>query len=257
MAYQAQPPLSTYSTTGQESESPPQNLSVFRDNTVPHDAAKASSAPPRIRRRNRLITSCLECRRRKLKCDKQAPCTNCTRFRRDCLYLAPALDSQSQQKLADIKERMGALEKNLEREVSSRTKHHIGGANILPPTQGVPVTMKAEDDDGEDESEVEDEETLEPTPLAALDAGYEDNGDDEMMDLGVQMGKMRITDRIGGWIRPKLVDELNDTLNDVKAGKSRWGPDAQCSQPTGQPTQSHSAFMEGRARLQASPKSYI
>jgi hypothetical protein len=257
MAYQSQPPLSTYSSTGgQGSESPPQNLSVFRDNTVPHDAAKASSAQPRIRRRNRLITSCLECRRRKLKCDKQAPCTNCTRFRRDCLYLAPALDSQSQQKLADIKERMGALEKNLEREVSARTKHHIGGANILPQVQGAPV-MKAEDDDGEDESEVEDEETLEPTPLAALDAGYEDNGDDEMMDLGVQMGKMRITDRIGGWIRPKLVDELNDTLNDVKAGKSRWGPSAQGGQFTGQSTQSQPAFTEGRARLQASPKSYI
>ena len=111
MAYQGQAPLSNYSSTaGQGSESPPQNLSVFRDNTVPHDAAKASSAQPRIRRRNRLITSCLECRRRKLKCDKQAPCTNCTRFRRDCLYLATALDSQSQQKLADIKERMGALE---------------------------------------------------------------------------------------------------------------------------------------------------
>ena len=160
MAYQGQAPLSNYSSTaGQGSESPPQNLSVFRDNTVPHDAAKASSAQPRIRRRNRLITSCLECRRRKLKCDKQAPCTNCTRFRRDCLYLAPALDSQSQQKLADIKERMGALEKNLEREVSARTKHHIGGANILPQIQGAPVT-KTEDDDGEDESEVEDEETL-------------------------------------------------------------------------------------------------
>src|SRR4051812_37097422 len=28
----------------------------------------------KIRRRNRLITSCLECRRRKLKCDKTHPC---------------------------------------------------------------------------------------------------------------------------------------------------------------------------------------
>lgn len=238
-----------HSPNGPDSESSkasPPNLSVFRDNTAPQDASKPA-APPRIRRRNRLITSCLECRRRKLKCDKQAPCTNCTRFRRDCLYLAPALDSQSQQKLADIKERMGALEKNLEREVSGRTaKVHIGGSHILPQSQ----SSKVEEDDGEDDGEVEDEEALEPTPLAALDAGYEDNGDDEMMDLGVQMGKMRITDRIGGWIRPKLVDELNDTLNDVKAGKSRWsGPEG-----IGYPPDSIS---EGRVKLQASPKSYI
>ncbi|KAM0715865.1 hypothetical protein Q7P37_008379 [Cladosporium fusiforme] len=245
-----QPAPSEQSPNGPDSESSkasPPNLSVFRDNTAPQDASK-STAPPRIRRRNRLITSCLECRRRKLKCDKQAPCTNCTRFKRDCLYLAPALDSSSQQKLADIKERMGALEKNLEREVSGRTaKVHIGGSHILPQHQ----IVKAEEDYGEDDDEVEDEEALEPTPLAALDAGYEDNGDDEMMDLGVQMGKMRITDRIGGWIRPKLVDELTDTLNDVKAGKSRWSGPGVIGYPP------DSASTEGRAKLQASPKSYI
>lgn len=151
---------------------------------------------------------------------------------------------------------MGALEKNLEREVSSRaTKHHIGGANILPQTQTTSVP-KNEDDDGDDDDQVEDEEALEPTPLAALDAGYEDNGDDEMMDLGVQMGKMRITDRIGGWIRPKLVDELNDTLNDVKAGKSRWSA-GQGGEPVAQSQHLNPGLAEGKAKLQASPKSYI
>lgn len=32
------------------------------------------NSTPRVRRRNRMITSCLECRRRKLKCDKSHPC---------------------------------------------------------------------------------------------------------------------------------------------------------------------------------------
>ena len=41
---------------------------------VPNIAGSAQP-PPRIRRRNRMITSCLECRRRKLKCDKSHPCT--------------------------------------------------------------------------------------------------------------------------------------------------------------------------------------
>ncbi|KAK1077337.1 hypothetical protein LTR33_008170 [Friedmanniomyces endolithicus] len=222
-------------------------LSALRDSGSPSDSNKHAA---RIRRRNRQITSCLECRRRKLKCDKLAPCTNCTRFKRDCLYLAPSLDPQSQAKLADIKERMGALERNLEREVTGRTaKPHMGGANITQPT-GADSTHAHVDGDEDDEAG-EDEDVLEPTPLAALDNTYEDNGDDELMDLGVQMGKMRISERIGGWVRPKLVDELNDTLKDVTCRKSKWS--------TSPLTKDHRELHPGVAppRLQASPKSYI
>src|SRR5690348_13081839 len=75
---------------------------------------KAHKEQPRIRRRNRLITSCLECRRRKLKCDKQQPCTNCTKFARPCLFIAQGSDPQAQAKLAEVKEKMGMLERTLE-----------------------------------------------------------------------------------------------------------------------------------------------
>ncbi|TKA78392.1 hypothetical protein B0A55_04715, partial [Friedmanniomyces simplex] len=223
------------------------SLSALRDSSSPSDSTKHAA---RIRRRNRQITSCLECRRRKLKCDKQAPCTNCTRFKRDCLYLAPSLDPQSQAKLADIKERMGALEKNLEREVTGRSaKAHMGGANVTQPLSA--ESSHAHVDGDEEDEAGEDEDVLEPTPLAALDNTYEDNGDDELMDLGVQMGKMRISERIGGWVRPKLVDELNDTLRDVTCGKSRWSNSPQI--------QDHRDLHPGVVppRLQASPKSYI
>jgi hypothetical protein len=226
----------------------PVNVSAFSGSNAPSD----KHAPSRIRRRNRVITSCLECRRRKLKCDKQAPCTNCTRFKRDCLYLAPALDPTSQQKLAEIKERMGALEKNLEREVAAQTnKAHIGGANI---TKKVPAESftHVEPDDEDDLAGGEDEEGLEPTPLAALDNVYEDGGEDELVDLGVQMGKMRISERIGGWIRPKLVDELNDTLKDVTGGKSRWS-----TAPTSVDHRELNPSTAPQPRIQASPKSYI
>lgn len=227
-----------------DASSPP-NVSALKGSSSPSD----SKAHPRIRRRNRLITSCLECRRRKLKCDKEAPCTNCVRFKRDCLYLAPSLDSSSQQKLADIKEKMGALEKNLEREVANKAaKAHMGGANVTKnPAVEVPSHTHVEAND--DEEVEEDEETLEPTPLAALDQVYEDNNDDELMDLGVQMGKMRISERIGGWIRPKLVDELNDTLNDVTGGKSRWSTSPQITD--------HRDMRPSAQKIQASPKSYI
>ncbi|KAK5107422.1 hypothetical protein LTR62_001283 [Meristemomyces frigidus] len=223
-------------------------LSALRDSSSPGENAR-NAALHRVRRRNRVITSCLECRRRKLKCDKLAPCTNCTRVKRDCLYIAPSLDPQSQAKLADIKEKMGALEKNLEREVAGRAgpKPHAGGAEVtrVPPVDSK-LHVDAEDDDdlaGEEEDE------LEPTPLASLDNTYEDGGDDELMDLGVQMGKMRISERIGGWVRPKLVEELSDTLKDVKAGNARSSMSF--------PADEHHEVDPGVARIKASPKSYI
>ncbi|KAF2214350.1 hypothetical protein CERZMDRAFT_105450 [Cercospora zeae-maydis SCOH1-5] len=222
--------------TSRDSASPPE--------TSPKPSANAA---PRIRRRNRQITSCLECRRRKLKCDKQAPCVNCTRFRRDCLYLAPAMDPQAQQKLAEIKEKMGMLEKNLEREVAAQTqKGHLGGGKVTKLTA---EELRAQEEAEEDEVN-EDEDNLEPTPLATRDNVYEDNNDDELMDLGVQMGKMRISERIGGWIRPKLVDEITDTLEDVKAGKSRFS-----ETPL---VKDHRDLRPGMApKIQATPKSFI
>lgn len=226
------------------------SFSALRDSSSPSDPKASPQQPQRIRRRNRHIASCLECRRRKLKCSKDAPCTNCTRFKRDCLYLAPSLDASSQQKLADIKEKMGALEKNLEREIANKAgKAHIGGANVTKTTAAAePSHTHVEADDEDDLAE--DEEGLEPTPLAALDNVYEDNVDDELMDLGVQMGKMRISERIGGWIRPKLVDELNDTLKDVTGGKSRWSS-------TPQMNDHRELNPAPQQKIQASPKSYI
>jgi hypothetical protein len=168
------------------------------------------------------------------------------------LYLASSADPQSQQKLADIKERMGALEKTLEREIAAgqQTKVHLGGANVR---RSVGDAQSATHVEGEEEEEAgaEDEEGLEPTPLAALDNVYEDNADDELMDLGVQMGKMRISERVGGWIRPKLVEELTDTLEDVKGGKSRHSVSPL--------TKDHVDLRPGQpqVKIQASPKSYI
>ena len=165
---------------------------------APNDAHKASAGVPRIRRRNRAIQSCLECRRRKLKCDKQSPCSNCTRFRRDCLFLAPAMDAQSQQKLAEIKEKMGALEKGLESTVASRNqKAHLGGGNV---TKLNALEMKALQEAEEEENDAEeDEDRLEPTPLADRDNVYEESVDDELMDLGVQMVSVVMCQQSGSW----------------------------------------------------------
>lgn len=149
-----------------------------------------------------MITSCLECRRRKLKCDKQHPCSNCSKFARDCLFLAPSLDSASQLKLTEIKEKMGSLERVLEQDVAkngawreTRQAQAAGQTTMEEEIEFAPIP--------------EDERGLEPTPLAISDAVYDEDADDELMDLGVSFGKMRLTDRLGGFVRPKISEEVN------------------------------------------------
>ncbi|KAI8632303.1 hypothetical protein F5Y19DRAFT_359046 [Xylariaceae sp. FL1651] len=152
-----------------------------------------------IRRRNRMINSCLECRKRKLKCSKTSPtCTNCAKASRDCLYIGPRLDEASQMRLAEIKEKQGTLERQLERDVAKSTTSKSNlQQRILADEVG---------------DEYDDEGYLEATPLVALDLTYDDDADggaDDMIDLGIQIGKMRITERIGGLSRPRISEEIS------------------------------------------------
>jgi hypothetical protein len=64
---------------------------------------------------------------------------------------------------------------------------------------------------GRDEGLV-DERDLKPTPLAADDAAYDgDDGhedDEDIWDLGFKLGQMRLNERIGGYFRPKIAEEV-------------------------------------------------
>ncbi|KAF2086326.1 hypothetical protein K490DRAFT_44677, partial [Saccharata proteae CBS 121410] len=202
-----QPQHHSQTSPSTQRESPSPTLTAAGKPVQPH----VPSVPSRIRRRNRLITSCLECRRRKLKCDKQHPCTNCTKFARDCVFLAPALDAAAQLKLAEIKEKMGSLERTLEEDVARKPRRR--SESKTRPGHNLPGL---EEGSSEDElSDPEDERGLEPTPLATMDATYDVDADDNLMDLGVSFGRMRITERIGGFVRPKFAEELTEALKEV------------------------------------------
>lgn len=116
------------------------------------------------------------------------------------MYIAPALDTVAQQELAELKDKLSSLEESLGRDVIRRAQRsdtaHRG--------------QESEElyDEAEDSSEPEDEKGLEPTPLAVFDQLYEEDADDELLDLGFQMGKMRISDRVGGLVRPKMAEEV-------------------------------------------------
>lgn len=102
---------------------------------------------------------------------------------------------------------MGSLERTLEEDVAKRRSasgsiKREDGAHLLESLDWGGTS--------EDEApDAEDEKDLEPTPLAIPDASYYEDGDDDvLMDLGVKIGKMRLTDRIGGFVRPKIHREV-------------------------------------------------
>ena len=173
-------------------------------------SSSSGSAPRPIRRRMRMITSCFECRRRKLRCDKSQPCANCTKFSRECVYFGPKLDEASQIKLTEIKEKVGSLERQLERDVAK---------SATPLSQ---QGIIADDVEGISDSDRD----LEITPMVALDLTYDTYGDDtdnatDFIDLGIKVGKMRITERIGGLSRPRLSEEV---MNEMNLSPSRLPP---------------------------------
>lgn len=169
---------------------------------VSNSGADATTTPKPIRRRMRMITSCLECRRRKLKCNKSQPCSNCLKFSRDCLYLGSKLDEASQLRLTEIKEKVGSLERQLERDVAKSGAEFGGaGGGGLSQQRMLADNVEGGIDEGDD---------LEITPMVALDLMYENdpNATNDIMDLGVQIGRMRLTEKIGGINRPRLSEEV-------------------------------------------------
>ncbi|KAK1726747.1 fungal-specific transcription factor domain-containing protein [Colletotrichum acutatum] len=184
---------------GSATSSAPHGMTGLPPNRPSSPAASVSGAPSPaskpIRRRMRMITSCLECRRRKLKCNKSQPCVNCMKFSRDCVYLSPKLDEASQLRLTEIKEKVGSLERQLERDVAKTSR---------AAQQQAILADDVEDDFAE-------ERDLEPTDMTALDVTYEEDADgtDDLIDLGVQVGRMRITERIGGLSRPRIAEEIS------------------------------------------------
>jgi hypothetical protein len=101
---------------------------------------------------------------------------------------------------------MGMLERTLEHDVarrSSGSKAPTGGLLTSAPLPGQDQGHLSEEDEDEDVK------GLEPTSLAVEDCAYlEDEGNDDLVDLGISMGKLRITERIGGLVRPRFSEEV-------------------------------------------------
>ena len=102
-------------------------------------------------------------------------------------------------KLTEIKEKMGSLERVLEQDVAKRRQS----------------SRSREAEELDVDPEPEDEKDLILTPLALRDNAYDDNADDDLTDLGFKMGKLRLSERVGGCFRPKMADEVRAPGNRV------------------------------------------
>lgn len=95
---------------------------------------------------------CLACRKRKVKCDKTRPCSNCSRSKQLCTYetshdsIGSGVDSHDGlQNEASILERLSRLEELMAKamahgEADSDGQHRIEGE--VTSTRGVPATSK-------------------------------------------------------------------------------------------------------------------
>ena len=104
-------------------DSPPINAGTANAN----DGLPAALNKPTVDAQGRALNprSCVTCRKRKVKCDKIHPCTNCNRARIECIYPAPGRAPRKVRKIGDgrdkeLLERLRRLEgvvKNLGVEV--------------------------------------------------------------------------------------------------------------------------------------------
>jgi hypothetical protein len=127
-------------------------------------------------------------------------------------------------KLTELKEKMGSLERVLEQDAAAR-QARAEGKSIPGSTESHIDSNTLEQILGPQQEEVvhipDDEKHLRPTPLAIQDAAYEDEADDDTFDLGFKLGKLRMTDRIGGFFRPRIADEVRSNVARLASGTYR------------------------------------
>ena len=149
---------------------------------VSESGSESSCAIKEKRTRRRTIKCCENCRSSKSSCSKYPdPCKRCLANKLECVYLPQ--DDEGWEVIEKAKE-----------------KHHRIDNKIAKRAR--------REDDSEDGSD--DGSDIEPSPLIATDATYED--DDDYEDNGIRIGRFNLTKRIGSDYRPKMMEEASRTV---------------------------------------------
>ena len=163
-----------------------------------HKAPPVTSVPPispraddnQGYRRGRAIRSCLECRRRKMRCNRSRPCQNCNRFCRDCVY-HPFPEWPS-----------GAP--NTSMEESNVRSQGQGGGRAFPSfdtTQNFGYVQPSPFSNHD--------YNYTPDTLAKIHKHYEADGDDDALDVALQIGRLSITEKLGSYFRPHIASQVS------------------------------------------------
>ena len=139
--------------------------------------------------RGRGIKSCLECRRRKMRCSRSQPCQNCSRFSRNCIYVSFLdLDSTSFVTGRDTSPHRTEDRDRLVRSVTP------------PETQpSIPYIQDPLAQNGFDAV---------PASGNNLNGRETFSMDDRASTTNLQVGKLRITDHIGDFSRDQLASRV-------------------------------------------------
>lgn len=111
-------------------------------------------------------------------------------------------DAEFRRKLNEAKEAKDAIDGALRGNID---KLHITVTKAKPRRKRSRQPHEASSNDTDSSGE---EAYLEPTPLAVQDAAYANVTEDEVEDLGIKIGRLRINERIGGLYRPRIADEV-------------------------------------------------
>jgi hypothetical protein len=160
----------------------------------------ASSTPsvskPRRRRNPRPINSCTECRLRKSKCSRSYPCQNCTLFKRDCIFISGSQAGTKEGSKPGLRSASPAHAESLHENAQTppRDFEWEDFLQARAPENGPWDDLVAD-------------------PEALHDGTYIDEDDDSMVGTEatsrtLQIGKLIITERIGGLFQPGIAIEV-------------------------------------------------
>lgn len=162
-------------------------------------ARPTTSAPPnsphmeenQVYRRGRAIRSCLECRRRKMRCNRSRPCQNCNRFCRECNYLPfPEWPSAASYN-AKVQGNLQSPEQGGGRNPPSFDPNQH--TNLVQTSQYTPHHRQGRHSD----------------PLVNNDGLYDIDEDHQRLDVGLQIGRLSITEKINAFFRPHVASQVS------------------------------------------------
>ena len=150
-----------------------------------------NSAQYQYNHRGRAIRSCLECRRRKMRCSRSQPCQNCSRFSRACVYYPyPDWSSNSMPRQRDGSFSGPAIEHE---------------DNALLDSENNPCEYHGQSQSvGESQSDVQSSFQMEPDWSCAVDP-------EELLNNDIVIGRLKVSKGVGRSFWPQLARRVSHT----------------------------------------------